>query len=62
MHHIDPAGCWQKMHLDFGFGAEALRQFMLNGIDGAFCEEATKAAWRAAHTAQFDALLQDHAA
>ena len=58
MHHVDPAGCWRMMHEAFGFGADALRGFMLNGIAGAFVDDGTKAAWRAAFTAEFDALLE----
>jgi len=59
MHHIDPAGCWARMHDTFGFDANDIRQFMLNGIQGAFVDDATKAAWHAAFTAEFDALLQE---
>ena len=57
MHHIDPAGCWAMMHEAFGFDAPALRGFMLNGIDGAFVDAGTKAAWRQEFTAAFDTLL-----
>ena len=59
MHLVDPARCWRLMQEGFGFGAVDLRQFMLNGIAGAFVDAGTKAAWRAAHTAEFDALLQE---
>ena len=58
MHHIDPAGCWQMMHEAFGFDATDLRGFMLNGIDGAFVDAGTKAAWRREFTAAFDTLLE----
>ncbi len=61
IHHIDPEGCWAMMHEAFGFGAADIRQFMLNGIDGAFVDAGTKAAWRARFTAEFDALLQEKA-
>ena len=59
MHHIDPAGCWAMMHEALGFDAAALRGFMLNGIAGAFVDAGTKAAWRQAMTAEFDALLKE---
>jgi hypothetical protein len=32
---------------------------MLNGIEGAFVDAGTKAAWRQGYTAEFDALLQE---
>jgi adenosine deaminase len=47
------------MHEAFGFGAADIRQFMLNGIEGAFVDAGTKAAWRKLFTAEFDALLQE---
>ncbi len=59
IHHIDPAGAWAMMHRDFGFGAEDLRQFMLNGIAGAFVDDGMKAAWRRGFVPEFDALLQE---
>ena len=59
IHHIDPEGCWAMMHEAFGFGAADIRQFMLNGIEGAFVDAGTKAAWRQGFAAEFDALLQE---
>ena len=61
IHHIDPTGCWAMMHDAFGFDAADIRQFMLNGIEGAFVDASTKAAWRKGFTAEFDALLQERA-
>ena len=61
IHHIDPEGCWAMMHEAFGFGADDIRRFMLNGIAGAFVDAGTKAAWRMAFNAEFDALLQEFA-
>jgi adenosine deaminase len=47
------------MHDAFGFDAADIRQFMLNGIEGAFVDAGTKAAWQKGFTAEFDALLQE---
>lgn len=56
LHLVTPNEAWRKMHVDFGFGRAALRSFMLNGIEGAWVEEAVKARWRAQFCAEFDAL------
>jgi adenosine deaminase len=58
LHLVTPSEAWQKMHVDFGFDATALRSFMLNGIDAAWVSEAQKAAWRAEHAAAFGQLLR----
>lgn len=56
LHLVTPSEAWRKMHVDFGFDRAALRAFMLNGIEGAWVDEARKAQWRAQFCAQFDAL------
>jgi adenine deaminase len=43
------------MFSHFGFGIDVLRAFMLNGIDGAWIDEATREAWRATWVREFDA-------
>jgi adenine deaminase len=43
------------MHSHFGFGFDELRAFMLNGLDGAWIDEATRAAWRQDWAREFDA-------
>ena len=45
------------MLVHFGFSLEALRGFALNGIDGAWVDEVTKARWRADWTEELDRLL-----
>jgi adenosine deaminase len=40
-----------------GFGPADFRRFMLNGIDGCWVDDATKAAWRTSYAADFDALV-----
>jgi adenosine deaminase len=55
LHHVTPTGAWAAMHLDFGFSLDELRGFMLNGLDGAWIDAATRQRWRAQFCAQFDA-------
>ena len=61
LHLVTPSEAWRKMHVDFGFDAQALHGFMLNGIEGAWVDESLKARWRAAHSAEFAALLAANA-
>jgi adenosine deaminase len=42
LHRVDPARCWAMMVEDFGFDLDDLRRFMLNGIHGAFIDQADK--------------------
>jgi adenosine deaminase len=56
LHAIDPSGDWELMFTHFGFDLAALKGFMLNGIDGAWVDEAQKHAWREAWEAEFDGL------
>lgn len=55
LHHVTPTGAWLMMR-EFGFGIDDLRTFMLNGLDGAWMDEATRQAWRTEFAATFDAL------
>ena len=55
LHHVTPTGAWLMMR-EFGFGLDDMRQFMLNGLDGAWMDEATRSAWRTEFAATFDAL------
>ena len=56
MHRVTPGACWAMMARDLGFGRDALRGFTLNGVRGAFLEEAAKRHLEAAFAAEFDAL------
>lgn len=56
LHHVTPTGAWRMMVRDFGFGLADLRQFMLNGIDGAWVDEGTRRDWRVRFGAEFDQL------
>ena len=55
LHHVTPTGAWLMMR-EFGFGVDDMRAFMLNGLDGAWIDEATRQAWRTEFAATFDAL------
>ncbi len=56
MHRITPGGCWALLARELGFGRDALRGFTLNGIRGAFLEDAAKRHLATAFAAEFDAL------
>lgn len=56
LHQVTPTQAWGMMLRDFGFGLDDLRGFMLNGLDAAWIDEATRRAWRAEFAARFDAL------
>ena len=55
LHHVTPTGAWLMMR-EFGVGIDDMRAFMLNGLDGAWIDEATRQAWRTEFAATFDAL------
>jgi adenine deaminase len=56
LHQVTPTQAWVMMVRDFGFGLDDLRSFMLNGIDGAWVDEAQRIRWRIDWCAQFDGL------
>ena len=56
LHHVTPTQAWLMMQRDFGFGADDLRGFMLNGLDAAWIDEGTRRQWRSEWSAVFDAL------
>lgn len=56
LHQVTPTQAWVMMVRDFGFSLDQLREFMVNGIDGAWVDEAQKRRWRADWLAEFDAL------
>jgi adenosine deaminase len=59
LHQVTPAGAWQLMFSHFGFSFDALRGFMLNGLDGAWIDAGTRRRWRREWTAEFDRLRVD---
>ena len=46
LHLVNATQAWQKMHVDFGFDAAHIAQFMQAGIDGAWVDDSTKRRWR----------------
>jgi adenosine deaminase len=56
LHHVTPTSAWLMMWRDFGFGIDALRECMLNGVAGAWVDEGTRRRWRTEYGAAFDAL------
>jgi adenosine deaminase len=59
LHHVTPTQAWLMMQRDFGFGADELRGFMLNGLDAAWIDDSTRRQWRSEWSARFDALRQN---
>lgn len=58
LHHVNPTQAWQLMHTHLGFSIAQLKSFMINGIDGAWVDEATKEAWKKAWCVEFDGLAE----
>lgn len=56
LQRTTPSGAWLKMAQDCGFGFEELRGCLLNGLEGAWLDDTTRARWRREWTAEFDAL------
>jgi adenine deaminase len=56
LHKVSPSGAWQLMFSHFGFDIADLRQFLLNGIDGAWVDDLTRSRWRNDWTREFDRL------
>ena len=56
LHRATPTRAWLAMAQDFGHGVDALRSFMLNGLDGAWIDAGTRARWRREFGSAFDAL------
>ena len=56
MHHVNATQTWMLMYNFLNFSVADLRAFMINGIDGAWVDEATKQAWKRQWCEEFDAL------
>jgi adenosine deaminase len=57
LHKVNPSEAWELMYSHFGFPLADLRSFAMNGIDGAWVDQATKARWRAEWTQELDRQL-----
>lgn len=56
LHNVTPTKAWHMMIEHFGFGLDDLREFLVNGLDGAWLPDDLRAQWRRDWTAEFDAL------
>ena len=54
LHQVNPTLTWWMMMRDFGFQLDDLRQFMLNGIDGAWVDASVQSQWRQSFSSYFD--------
>lgn len=57
MMKIDPAGAYKHAKTHFGFQPADIRQFVLNGIDGAWVDEGTRRQWRREWVLEIDSLI-----
>lgn len=56
LHKVTPTGAWHMMMKDFGFGLDDLRNFMLNGLDGAWIDDEVRERWKVEWAQRFDSL------
>jgi adenosine deaminase len=59
MFQTDPTSDYVAMAEHMGFGPEDLREFVLNGIDGAWLDDPTKRRWRREWSREIDALIAE---
>lgn len=58
MHQVSISESWLLMFNWLGFSIEDLRQFLINSIDAAWVDDATKDMWQQEWVAEFDALVE----
>lgn len=58
MHHVNATQTWMLMYNFLNFSLDQLKGFMLNGIDGAWIDEATKEKWKKEWSEEFDELVK----
>jgi adenosine deaminase len=56
LHKVTPTKAWLMMMRDFGFGLDAVRGFMHNGLDAAWIDGDLRARWHREWAIEFDAL------
>ena len=59
MHHVNATQTWMLMYNFLNFSTENLKQFMINGIDGAWIDEETKTQWKKDWAEEFDRLAKE---
>ena len=57
LHHTDPANAYAEMMTTFNLPLVQLREFVINGIDGAWVDEKTRINWRKEWLAVYDDLI-----
>jgi adenosine deaminase len=57
MFKTDPTSDDVAMAEQMGFGPEDIREFVLNGLDGAWLDDPTKRRWRREWSREIDALI-----
>jgi adenosine deaminase len=62
LHNISQTKAWSMMVEDLDFTIADLRDFMLNGLDGAWISETERSQWKAEWAAEFDSLAAQYAA
>jgi adenosine deaminase len=55
-HNVTPTISWHMMVKDFGCGLDHLREFMFNGLDGAWISDVTRRQWKRQWAGEFDHL------
>jgi adenosine deaminase len=55
-HLVTPTDTWLMMVEQFGFNLDHLRQFMINGLDGAWLPDDIRQKWKKQWSREFDAL------
>ena len=56
LHHTDPANAYAEMVTTFDLPFSMLRDFVANGIDGAWADDTVKRTWRADWLTEYDRL------
>lgn len=59
-HNVTPNLVWTLMHEAFGYSLKDLRRFMINGLEGAWIDDATRAELTTQFTAEFDTAVAKH--
>ncbi len=59
-HNTSPNTVWKTMHAAFDYGLDDLRTFMLNGLDGAWIDDATRRDMTQAFCESFDEAVRNH--
>ena len=58
MHHVNATQTWMLMYNFLNFTVADLKNFMINGIDGAWIDEETKEKWKHEWSEEFDRLAE----